>query len=89
VHTDNGPVHFHKDEQGLPYIDLNSSGEEVATMLVQTVRGNYIGYTKKEVMRAKEARRLQGMLGGPSNKEYANLVSAQMVSDCNIVAAGT
>ena len=86
VHTDDGPVHFHKDEQGLPYINLDSSGKEAATMLVQTVRGNYEGYTKKEVMRAKEARRLQGMVGGPSNKEYAGLVSAQMVSDCDVVA---
>ena len=25
VHTDKGPVCFHKDEQGLPYIDLDAS----------------------------------------------------------------
>ena len=39
VHTDKGPVCFHKDEQGLPYIDLDASVYDVATMLVQTVRG--------------------------------------------------
>ena len=87
VHTQDGPVRFHKDKQGLPYIDLDASGEAAATMLVQTVRGNYEGYTKKEVKRAKEARVLQGMIGGPSDKDYTTLVSAKMVSDCDVATA--
>ena len=41
VHTDNGPVYFHKDEQGLPYIDLDVSVYDAATTLVQTVCSNY------------------------------------------------
>ena len=68
VHTPRGEVHFHKDEHGLPFIDLAESGGEAARMLmqlskdahegeenkgkgadalsfVQTVRGNYEGYT--------------------------------------------
>jgi hypothetical protein len=78
VHTPRGEVHFHKDEQGLPYIDLTESGHKAARMLlqmvedtkadedqtvkvganfVQTVRGNYEGYTKQEVLQAKEAPR--------------------------------
>jgi hypothetical protein len=77
VHTPRGKVHFHKDKQGLPYIDLTESGHKAARMLlqmvedtkagkdqtakvganfVQTVRGNYKGYTKREVLQAKEAR---------------------------------
>ena len=36
VHTDKGPVCFHKDEQGLPYIDLDASVYDAATMMVQT-----------------------------------------------------
>ena len=80
VHTPRGKVHFHKDEQGLPYIDLakshheatrmlmqlaeatDSNGEEtvkVGSSFVQTVRGNYEGYTKREGLRAKEACRAQ------------------------------
>jgi hypothetical protein len=35
VHTPRGKVHFHKDEQGLPYIDLTESGHEAARMLLQ------------------------------------------------------
>jgi hypothetical protein len=69
VHTPRGEVHFHKDEHGLPFIDLAESGREAARMLmqlskdshegeedegkgadalsfVQTVRGNYEGYTR-------------------------------------------
>jgi hypothetical protein len=64
-----GQVHFHKNEQGLPYIDSEQLGRMAAIMLmqnasqqttgsevvalVQTVRENYEGYTKREVMRAK------------------------------------
>ncbi len=76
MHTPRGKVHFHKDKQGLPYIDLTESGHEAARMLlqmaedtktdddqavevganfVQMVRGNYEGYTKQEILQAKEA----------------------------------
>ncbi len=82
-----GEVCFYKDEQGLPYLDLEESGEAVAIMLmeqgeeilaehdrmaeagvsfVQTVQGNYDGVTKREVLKAKEVRRAQAMLGNPS-----------------------
>ncbi len=62
VHTANGEVRFHKDENGLPYIDLGESSEDAVAMLVQTgldnaahafvqtVRQNYEGYTKKEII---------------------------------------
>ena len=35
VHTPKGMVKFYKDEQGLPYINLDESAQEAATMLVQ------------------------------------------------------
>ena len=63
---------FTMTKQGLPYIDLEQLGCMAAIMLmqnaseqlaepegvalVQTVRENYKGYTKREVLRAKEAR---------------------------------
>jgi hypothetical protein len=73
VHTSKGEVHVHKDEQGLPYLDLEELNEEATIMLlqqgenmveeasemgvalVQTVRGNYKGFTKRQVLKAKEA----------------------------------
>jgi hypothetical protein len=86
VHIPKGEVKFHKDEHGLPYIDLEGLCQEAATMLlqmggegvrfasggevhltcgsgtqtgrthVQTVQENYKGFTKKDVIKAKEAR---------------------------------
>ena len=35
VHTPKGEVRFHKDEQGLPYIDLGEPGAGAAMMLLQ------------------------------------------------------
>jgi hypothetical protein len=105
VHTPRCEVHFHKDEQGLPYIDLAKSCHEATRMLmqlaemtdsndeetvevgssfVQTVRGNYEGYTKREVLRAKEARRAQALLGNPSEKDYRGMVSSNMIENCPI-----
>ncbi len=83
-------MHFHRDEQGLSYIDLAKSCHEATRMrmqlaeikesdddkttqvgssFVQTVWGNYEGYTKRELLRAKEARQGQALLGNPSKKD--------------------
>ena len=70
VHTYKVSVQFHKDEQGLSYIDLDASVYYASTTLVQTVRSSYNGYTKKEIKAAKAARKLQGNIGSPSEKEY-------------------
>ncbi len=95
-------MRFHKDKQGLlPYIDLEQSGWETAmvliqnaqeqmtkgTTLMQMVRGNYEGYTKKEVLRAKEVRRAQAMIGNPSKGNYKGMVSRNMIKNCPIKPA--
>ena len=36
VHTQDRGVRFYKDENGLPYIDLEDSEEDAAALLVQT-----------------------------------------------------
>ena len=84
VHTDKGTVYFHKDEQGLPYIDLYASVYDAETTLVQTVRTNYKGFTKKGIKAANAARKLQGMIGRPSEKDYGGMVSSNMVKNCLI-----
>ena len=58
VHTDKGLVYFHNDDQGLPYIDLYASVYDAATTLVQTVRSNYEGFTKKDIKAANAERKL-------------------------------
>ena len=65
VHTLNGLVEFKRcPVASFPYIDLDdvSHGDKGA-MLVQTVRGNYEGFTEQEVERACDMRVLQGRLG--------------------------
>ena len=84
VHTDKGPVYFHKDEQGLTYIDLDASFYDAATTLVQTVCSNYEGFTKKDIKAANAAHKLQGMIGSPSEKDYGGMVSSNMIKNCPI-----
>ena len=79
VHTDKGPVYFDKDEQDLPYIDLDVSVYYVAITLVQIVRSNYEGFTKKYIKASKAARKLQGMIGSPGEKDYGVMVSSNMI----------
>ena len=57
---------------------------ERAVTLVQTVRGNYEGYTKCKVLKAKEARRAQAMMGNPSEKDYKTMVSNNLIPECPI-----
>ncbi len=38
VHTPRRVVKFHKDKQGLPYIDPDGSSQEAATMLMQVIQ---------------------------------------------------
>jgi hypothetical protein len=106
VHTPRGEVKFHKDKQGLPYINLDELDEEATVlliqmmeqqdkekedstkegvMLVQTMRGNYEGFTKQEVIKAQEAREAQTMLGNPSKKDFQGLVSGNLIPNCPIM----
>jgi hypothetical protein len=104
VHTPMGAVVFHKDKQRLPYIDLDGSTQDGATMLMQqhmgfpqncdskaehttlvkTVRGNYEGCMKRDIVRAKEVRHAQAMMGNPSKKDYKGVVSNHLISNCPI-----
>ena len=85
VHTDKGPVCFHKDEQGLPYIDLDASVYDAATILVQTVRRNYEGFTKNDIKDAKAACQLQGIIGSPSEKDYGGMVRINMIKTAQFI----
>jgi hypothetical protein len=108
-HTPRGEVKFHKDKQGLPYINLDKLDEEAAVLLiqmmeqqdeenedgtkkevtlVQTVRGNYKGFTKQEVIKVQEAREAQAMLGNPNKKDFQGLMSCNLIPNCPIACAG-
>ena len=53
-------------------------------LFVQTVHGNYEGYTKREVTQAKEARRAQAMMENLSEKHYKGMVSSNLIENSPI-----
>ncbi len=63
----------------------DSTKKEVT--LVQTVPGNYKGFMKQEVIKAREAREAQAMLGNPSKKDFQGLVSGNLIPNCPIARA--
>jgi hypothetical protein len=76
VHTDTGDIVFKRcPETSFPYIDLDDvAGGDMGAMLVQTVRGNYEGFTKREVLKARELREFQGRLGHLNESELKALL---------------
>ena len=94
-------MRFYKDKQGLPYLDLEESNkagtlllmqhgggarnEDKNVSMVQTVRGNYKGYTKREVLKA--ARRTQAMMGNPSKADYKGMVSHNLIPNCPVTSS--
>jgi hypothetical protein len=48
---------------GLPYIEVKGPQDVV---FLQTIGGNFEGFTKKEVKQATLAREAQGLIGHPS-----------------------
>ena len=87
VHTEKGDVEFHQDEMGLPYIDLTKSDAALflaQTCMVQTVRGNFEGYTKRQIEEAKEAWKAVAMVGHPTGREFLSMVCSNMIQNCPI-----
>jgi hypothetical protein len=62
--------------------EAESATEEC--MMVTTVRGNLEGYTRHEIEKAKEARRLQGMIGNPTEKELMGMVREKLIDNCPV-----
>jgi hypothetical protein len=96
VHTKSGEVRFYKDENGLPYIDLKdlledsaallvqTGSKEAAKVFVQTVQQNYGGFTKRNVLEAKEARHAMGMIGNPSKEDFKGMVRGNVIKNCQV-----
>jgi len=79
-------IPFKKDTckcRGFPYIEMGSLTALAllqSMAKVETVRGNYEGLTKWDVKKAVLARKTQTMVGRPSKRQSADLVSD---SSCN------
>ncbi len=59
----------------------NNSNEYV---LVNTVQGNSKGYTRHDIKKDHEARRLQGMIGNPTKQKFAGIVHEKLIANCPV-----
>jgi len=84
VHTKEGIVEFKPSEKRLHYHDTSEDSSNFECMLVNTVRDNFEGHTKHDIAKAKEARRLQGMVGNPTNKEFKGIVCEKLITNCPV-----
>ncbi|KAL7531143.1 hypothetical protein ACHAXR_008885 [Thalassiosira sp. AJA248-18] len=87
--TSDGEVIFKRcPTTKFPYVDLDEEGSENAVLLVQTVRKNYEGFTRREVERAILARKLQARSGHPSEatfkREMSRTSKSSLFRDCPI-----
>ena len=76
IHTDQGNIVVRKNSKGMPFIDLDGVEGEVALDFVQTIRWNYDGFTRREVKEARGARKAQGMMGHPTDRDFLGMVRA-------------
>jgi hypothetical protein len=77
----------------VPYIDLKDFEKDAAALLVQTgseeaasafiqmVQENYEGYTKKEILQAKEGRQAMGIIENASEGNFKGMVSINMITN--------
>jgi hypothetical protein len=74
----------------MAYIDLRAPEEHFfddGLAMVQTMRGNYEGFTKAQVMRAREARRATVMMAHPTDERLKHVVSnTNVVPNCTFNA---
>ncbi len=58
---------------------MTSSDEQF--VMVNTVRGNLEGYTKHDIKKAQEARRLQGMIENHTEREFEEMVREKLIAN--------
>ena len=84
MHTNQGIVEFKPSARGLHYHDVSDASSNIELMLVNTVRENFEGYSCHKVEKAKEARRIQGMIANPTEREFAGMVPEQLLANCPV-----
>lgn len=83
VHQPNGKCRiFRPTKKGLYASQILESSSE--PMMVNTVAQNKKGYTRREVRRAEEARRLLEIVGRPSERQLRALLEERQLRNCDI-----
>jgi hypothetical protein len=72
-----------EDTEGLNLKETeeNKSNEYV---LANTVQGNFKSYIRYEIKKAQEGRRLQGMIGNPTEQEFVGMVWEKLITNCSV-----
>jgi hypothetical protein len=71
---------FQQNDPGLYYHGTTNR----AMVMVNTVGNNREGFTNGAYNRAKQARRALEMVGYPSEKDFRNMVSSNMITNCPV-----
>ena len=66
----------------MPYIDMREHQDGID--MVNTVRKNFEGFTRKQVEKAVLAREVQAMVAVPTEAEFKKMVSSKSLSDCPV-----
>jgi hypothetical protein len=78
-------ITFHREKnsmcRGFPYINMQS---KAAMAIIQMVRQQYEGFTKREVQDAITARKAQAMTGHPTNAQFLEMVKNNTLKNCPI-----
>jgi hypothetical protein len=74
---------------GMPYLDLTRLDDHISypvesVAMIETVQGNMEGFTLEEVNRARRARQALAMMGRPSERTLKQMVSSNVILDCDI-----
>ena len=68
--------------EGMPYIDMREHQDAFA--MVQTVRKNFEGFTRRQVKKAILARELQAKVAHPSDQQFKRMVSQRSLKKSRI-----
>ena len=75
---------FKRSPEGLTHFDM----EENQVCVVQTVQGNKVGFTKKEIKRAEVAKNLYETIVFPSVADFKVIVQSNGIRNCPITLEG-
>ena len=80
VHKRDKKIYFTSSDNGLYYHDTTNR----QVNLMNTVEENMLGYTERQITRAKKARDLYAMVGYPSHRDFINMVKNNMINNCPV-----
>ena len=79
-------IPFEKDigvTEGIPFIDTRRCKKE-GLCLIETVRKNFKGYSKKEIEKAVLSKTTQAMVGHPPTARFKQIVSDSHLAECPV-----